>query len=60
MSARASLIVGSISTTATANNAFSGLGAAIFFVIALFLSLNLLINNADERARLRNRPEMVE
>ncbi len=56
---RGGLVVGGISTTGTANNAFQGLGVAIFLVIALFSSIYFLINNADERAQLRSRPEFL-
>lgn len=61
MTARGGTIVGSLvgaaGGPANANSALQGLGVAIFFVIVLFVSLNTLITNADERARLRNRPE---
>ena len=43
----------------TGNNAFQGLGAAIFLVVVLFSSFYFLINNADERTRLRSRPEYL-
>ena len=54
---RAGIIVGGIGTTATGSNALPSLGVSIFFVLALFSGLNVVISNADERARLRNQPE---
>jgi hypothetical protein len=57
ISVRSGLVVGVLSTSSTANSAFSGLGAAVFLVIALFVVINVIITNADERARLRGRPE---
>jgi hypothetical protein len=39
--------------SSTGNSAFQGLGAAIFLVIVMFSAFYFLINNADERARLR-------
>ncbi len=56
---RGGLVVGGISATGTANNAVQGLGMAVFLVIALFSSIYFLINNADERAHLRGRPEFL-
>jgi RsiW-degrading membrane proteinase PrsW (M82 family) len=55
---RGGLIVGGVSPDSTANNAFQGLGAAVFLVVLLFTSVNFLINNADESAVLRNRTEL--
>jgi RsiW-degrading membrane proteinase PrsW (M82 family) len=57
---RGGLVVGSISTTSNASNPLQGLGIAIFLVIALFASVYFLINNADERAHLRGRPEFAQ
>jgi hypothetical protein len=57
---RGGLVVGGISTTATASNALQGIGVAVFMVIALFSSIYFLINNADERAQLRSRPEFLQ
>ena len=45
--------------SSTGNAAFQGIGAAIFLVVVLFSAFYFLINNADERARLRNRPESL-
>ncbi len=56
---RGGLIVGGVSTTSTANNAVQGLGVAVFLVIVMFASVYFLINNADERAQLRSRPEFL-
>lgn len=39
--------------SSTANSAFQGLGAAVFLVVVMFSAFYFLINNADERARLR-------
>jgi RsiW-degrading membrane proteinase PrsW (M82 family) len=55
---RGGLIVGGVSPDSTANNAFQGLGAAVFLVVFLFSSVNFLVNNADERASLRGRTEL--
>jgi RsiW-degrading membrane proteinase PrsW (M82 family) len=55
---RGGLIVGGVSPDSTANNAFQGLGAAVFLVVFLFSSVNFLVNNADERATLRSRTEL--
>jgi RsiW-degrading membrane proteinase PrsW (M82 family) len=40
--------------SSTGNSAVQGLGAAIFLVVLLFSAFYFLINNADERARLRS------
>jgi hypothetical protein len=56
---RGGLIVGGISATTTASNPFLGLGSAVFLVVLLFSSVYFLINNADERARLSRRPEIL-
>ncbi len=57
---RGGLVVGSISTTSNASNPLQGLGIAVFLVIGLFASFYFLINNADERAHLRGRPEFAQ
>jgi len=56
---RGGLVVGGVSPDGTGNNAFQGLGAAVFLVIFLFATFNFLINNADERAETRRRTEFA-
>ena len=56
---RGGLVVGGVSPTSNANSAVQGLGVAVALVLILFVSLNFLINNADERAALRNRSETL-
>ncbi len=57
---RGGLVAGGFSATATGNNAFQGLGAAVLLVVFLYSSVYFLMNTADERARLRSRPEFLE
>ncbi len=56
---RGGLVVGGVSPDGTGNNAFQGLGAAVFLVIFLFATFNFLINNADERAESRRSTEFA-
>lgn len=52
---RGGLIVAGLSTEGTASTPNQGIAAAIFFVIFMFGSFYFLVNNADERTRLRDR-----
>lgn len=54
---RGALILAGIAPDASGNNAVQGLGASVALLIVLFAGFNFLINNADERASLRNRPD---
>lgn len=50
---RAGLVVAGISPTSTASNPLQGLGMPVFLVVILFSAFGFLINNAEEREKLR-------
>lgn len=54
---RGGLIISGIGTTSSGNNAVFGLGQVVFLIVFVYSTMNFLILNADERDRLRRRPE---
>jgi hypothetical protein len=55
--ARGGLIVSGLSTTSNASNPVQGVVGVVSLTVIMFGSLYFLINNADERTRLRGRRE---
>jgi len=56
---RGGLVVSAVSDRSNASIPLQGLGAALFLAFALLASFYFLINNADERARMRGQPEFM-